>query len=132
MAVSVGWGSMRSVSEAFCKELGKAGRGFLQSFLVLIIHLFTNDHLYHLGLFSVTGRKLSASQNCMSVPRREDCKDFRANKTKAEKQLVVTRRGKENVGTGPFSFLSLALFPVSFDICNQSLSTFALVIITVL
>lgn len=59
-------------------------------------------------------------------------KAFRANKTKEEKQPVVTRRGEENVGMGPFSFLSLALFPVLFDICNQSLSTFALVIIALL
>lgn len=44
---------MQSVSEVFYKKLEKAGRGFLQSFLVLIIRLFTNDNLYHLGLFTV-------------------------------------------------------------------------------
>ena len=57
---------------------------------------------------------------------------FRANKTKAEKWLVVMRWEEENAGTGPFSFLSLALFPILFNICNQSLSTFALVIVTLL
>lgn len=34
------------------------------------------------------------------------------------------------MGTGLFSFLSLALFPILSDIYNQSLSTFALIIIT--
>lgn len=59
-------------------------------------------------------------------------KAFGANKTKTEKLLVVMRWGEENTELGPFSFLSLALFPILFDICNQSLSTFALVIITLL
>lgn len=67
------------------------------------------------------------------MPRREKtAKAFTANKTKAEKCLATTRWGEENAGMGPFPFLSLALFPVLFNMCNQSLSTFALVIITLL
>lgn len=59
-------------------------------------------------------------------------KAFGANKTKTEKLLVVMGWGEENTVLEPFSFLSLALFPILFDICNQSLSTFALVIIPLL
>lgn len=112
MAVSVCWWSMQSVSEAFCKKLEKAGRGFLQSF-------FGSDYSF---IYKRSFRPSVAFQcnweKTMSFPGLYKC----AKKARLQRLLELIKQrqkscllwwggGRRTQGWGLFPSSALLCFP---------------------